>query len=100
MKNNLSLFEKINYNTTLVNNTKYQNFNNSKKYEIKIAREVEGIFIQILLKSMRNSLIENNLLNNNQSRLYTEIYDEQISKEMSTKGIGLANIILQQIQKK
>lgn len=100
MKNNLSLFEKINCNTTLVNNTKYQNFNNSKKYEIKIAREVEGIFIQILLKSMRNSLIENNLLNNNQSRLYTEIYDEQISKEMSTKGIGLANIILQQIQKK
>lgn len=100
MKNNLSFFEKINYKKTLVDDIRYQNIKNSKKYEMKIAREVEGLFIQMLLKSMRNSLTENNILNNNQSRLYTEIYDQQISKEMSTRGIGLTNIILQQIQKK
>lgn len=100
MKNNLSFFETINYKTTLVDDIKYQNLKNSKKYEMKIAREVEGLFIQMLLKSMRNSLTENNILNNDQSRLYTEIYDQQISKEMSTRGIGLTNIILQQIQKK
>ncbi|QCI24980.1 flagellar biosynthesis protein FlgJ [Buchnera aphidicola (Rhopalosiphum padi)] len=100
MKNDLSLFNITNYRAKFVNDLKYQVQNNPKKYQLEIAREVESLFIQILLKSMRNSLTQDNLLDSNQSRLYTEVYDQEISKEMTSKGIGLTKIILQQIQQK
>lgn len=101
MKNDLFLFNITNHRAKFVNNLKYQVQKNTKKCELEIARQVESLFIQIFLKSMRNSLTkDNNLLDNNQSRLYTEVYDEQISQDMTKRGIGLTNIILQQIQQK
>ncbi|QIQ41930.1 MAG: flagellar biosynthesis protein FlgJ [Buchnera aphidicola (Microlophium carnosum)] len=98
MNNDLLLFKTSNYNVQFINELKYQVRMNPKKYALQTAKEVEGVFIQILLKNMRNSLSQDSLLDNNQSRLYTDVYDQQLSQEMSKKGIGLTNIILKQIQ--
>lgn len=98
MNNNLLLFNLFNNSTQYINELKYQVHNDPKKYALQTAKEVESVFIQMLLKSMRNSLSHNNFLDNNQIRLYTDVYDQQLSKEMSDKGIGLTNIILQQIE--
>ncbi|WP_284443031.1 rod-binding protein [Buchnera aphidicola] len=98
MNDNLLLFKTSNYNMQFINELKYQVRLNPKKYELQTAREVEGVFIQLLLKNMRNSLSKDNLLDNNQSRLYTDFYDQQLSQEISKKGIGLSDIILKQIQ--
>ncbi|QCI22207.1 rod-binding protein [Buchnera aphidicola] len=97
MNNNLNI---INRSVKFINELKYQVHNDSKKYLRQTAIEVESLFIQILLKSMRNTLSKDNLLDNNQSNLYTEIYDQKISEEMSKKGIGLTEIILKQIEQK
>ncbi|QCI16014.1 rod-binding protein [Buchnera aphidicola] len=96
--NDNSLLNITNYNTQFIHELKYQVHNNPKKYALQTAKSVESIFIQILLKSMRNSLSNNTLLDNNQSRLYTDIYDQKISEEISKKGIGLTNIILKQLE--
>jgi len=98
MNDNLLLFNISNYNTQFVNELKYQVRGNPEKYALQTAKEVESVFIQMLLKSMRNSLLKDDLLDNNQSRLYTDVYDQQLSQEISKKGIGLTNIILKQIQ--
>ncbi|QFQ32516.1 flagellar biosynthesis protein FlgJ [Buchnera aphidicola (Aphis fabae)] len=100
MQNNLYLFNITNYHAKLVDDLKYQVKINPQKYSLETAKQVEGIFIHMLLKSMRYSLTEGNLLDNDQSRLYTEVYDEQISKELTKKGIGLSDIILKQIEQK
>lgn len=63
-----------------------------------VAKQVEGIFIQILIKSMRKTLPKKGLFNNSQILLYTELYDQNISQILSKKGIGLAKIIEKQIQ--
>ncbi|QCI19905.1 MAG: rod-binding protein [Buchnera aphidicola (Brevicoryne brassicae)] len=97
MNNNLNI---LNHSTQFINELKYQVRNDPKKHLRQTAIEVESLFIQILLKSMRNALSEDNLLDSNQSRLYTEIYDQKISQEMSKKGIGLTEIILKQIDLK
>ncbi|AHG60042.1 rod-binding protein [Buchnera aphidicola] len=99
MNNNLLLFNISNYGTKFIHELKYQVHNNAKKYSLQTAKEVEGVFIQILLKSMRSSLSKDNLIDNNQSRLYTDIYDQELSKILSKKGMGLTNIILKQLQK-
>ncbi|AEO08693.1 flagellar protein FlgJ [Buchnera aphidicola str. Ak (Acyrthosiphon kondoi)] len=98
MNDNLLLLNISNYNVKFVNELKYQVRSNPKKYALQTAQAVEGAFIQILLKSMRSSLSKDNLLDNNQSRLYTDIYDQKLSEEVSKKGIGLTDIILKQIQ--
>ncbi|QCI20480.1 flagellar biosynthesis protein FlgJ [Buchnera aphidicola (Brachycaudus cardui)] len=98
MKDNLLLFNIPHHRTQFIHELKYQVHNNPKKYSIQTAKEVESIFIHILLKSMRNSSSKDDLLGNNQSRLYTEIYDQELSQAMSKKGIGLTDIILKQIQ--
>ncbi|CAL4323519.1 Peptidoglycan hydrolase FlgJ [Buchnera aphidicola (Protaphis terricola)] len=97
MQYKLYLKDIQNYNVKFINELKYQVKNNSRKYALETAKAFESIFIHILLKSMRKSLNNDSLLDNNQSHLYTEVYDEQISQELSKKGFGLSNIILQQI---
>jgi flagellar protein FlgJ len=99
MNDNL-LLNISNYNTQFINELKYQIHSNPKKYALQTAREVESVFIQILLKNMRSSLSKDTLLDNNQSRLYTDIYDQKLSEYVSKKGIGLTDIILKQIQLK
>lgn len=100
MQNYLSLFNITNHHAQLFDDLKYQVKINPQKYSLETAKQVEGVFIQMLLKSMRSSFTEGSLLDNNQSRLYTEVYDEQISKELTNKGIGLTKMILQQIEQK
>ncbi|ACL30702.1 rod-binding protein [Buchnera aphidicola str. APS (Acyrthosiphon pisum)] len=99
MNDNLLLSNISDYNVQFINELKYQVRINPKKHALQTAKEVEGVFIQVLLKSMRSSLLKDNLLDNNQSRLYTDIYDQQLSQEISKKGIGLTDIILKQIEK-
>ncbi|QCI24411.1 flagellar biosynthesis protein FlgJ [Buchnera aphidicola (Muscaphis stroyani)] len=93
------LYNISNTHSKIVTELKYQVQKNPKKYALQTAKEVESIFIQMLLKSMRNSVSKSNLIDNNQSYLYTDIYDQQISKELSKKGIGFTQMILKQIEK-
>lgn len=98
MNDKLLLLNTSNYNTEFIHELKYQVRHNPSKYNLEAAKQVEGIFIQILLKSMRGSLLKDDLLDSDQIRLYTDVYDQKISEEMSKKGIGLTNIILKQIE--
>lgn len=100
MQNNLLLFNISNDNVRFINELKYKVRNRPKEYALDTAKEVESVFIQILLKSMRNSLSKNSLIDSNQSYLYTDVYDQQISREMTQKGIGLRQMILKQIESK
>lgn len=76
----------------------YVNSYNKKLDAHTISKQVEGIFIQMLLKSMRKTLPKEGLFDNSQTRLYTEFYDQNISQILSQKGIGLSQIIEKQIR--
>ncbi len=53
----------------------------------QVAQQVEGMFVQMMLKSMR-SLPQDGVLSSDQTRLYTSMYDQQIAQQMSQKGWG------------
>lgn len=68
----------------------------------KVARQFEGLFMQMMLKSMRDAGgDENGLFDNDQTRLYQDMYDKQLSLNMSENGsgMGLAKLLVQQLQK-
>lgn len=68
----------------------------------KVARQFEALFMQMMLKSMREAgTEEGGLFDNDQTRLYQDMYDKQISLSLSEggNGIGLAKLLVQQMQK-
>ncbi|RUO60087.1 rod-binding protein [Pseudidiomarina marina] len=62
------------------------------------ARQFEALFIQQMMKSMREAGGESELFNSSAMRNYTDMFDQQLATEVAGKGIGLAEQLLQQLQ--
>lgn len=63
----------------------------------KAAREFEGVFAQMLIKSMRDASFGNSLFPG-ENQLYRDMYDQQLAKSMTDgPGLGLAAVISRQL---
>lgn len=63
-----------------------------------VARQVEGMFVQMMLKSMREALPKDGIFSSDSTRMYTSLYDQQIAQQMTAgKGLGLADMMVQQM---
>jgi len=64
----------------------------------EVARQFETIFLKMMLKSMRDTVPESDLINNDKARFYESMYDDQISLDLSKRGdLGLAQMIVNQM---
>jgi flagellar protein FlgJ len=62
------------------------------------AQQFESLFTNMMLKSMRDAKLGQGLGDSQQSDLYQDMYDQQISLKMAQgKGIGLADMLVQQL---
>lgn len=63
------------------------------------AQQFETLFLQMVMKSMRDSVPQDGMLNSEQSRFYTGLLDQQMAQNLSSggKGIGFARLIEQQL---
>ena len=65
------------------------------------AKQFEGLFLQMVLKSMRDAVPREGLFDNDQSRMYESLLDQQLALVMSNKGsTGLAALIERQLGQK
>lgn len=69
----------------------------------EVARQFESLFLSEMLKSMRKAgdvFAEGNYLNSNQSELYRDMFDNQMSLTMAGgKGSGLAEALVRQLSR-
>ncbi|MBI5041911.1 MAG: flagellar assembly peptidoglycan hydrolase FlgJ [Gammaproteobacteria bacterium] len=64
----------------------------------KVAGQFEAMFVQQILKTMRESCLNEGLMDNDQSRLYQGMFDQQIALEMSRgQGLGLSDMLVRQL---
>jgi peptidoglycan hydrolase FlgJ len=63
------------------------------------AQQFEAVFIQMMLESMRAAgASEGGILDNDQSRLYQELFDQQIALDMARQGrLGIADLVARQL---
>jgi flagellar protein FlgJ len=62
------------------------------------ARQFESIFTKMMLKSMREASLGESLLDNDQSKFYLEMFDNQLAVQLSEgKGLGLAEMMVRQL---
>lgn len=63
-----------------------------------VAQQFEGLFVQMVLKSMRDASLGNGLFDSDQSRLYQDMFDGQLSTTLAGRGsLGLTDVIMRQL---
>ena len=66
----------------------------------QVAKQFEGIFIQMMLKSMRDASMGDEIFDSDQSQLYRDMFDKQVALDMAnSKGIGIADALVRQLGK-
>jgi flagellar protein FlgJ len=64
----------------------------------EVARQFEAIFLNNVLKGMREAKLADGITDNDQSKFYNDMYDQQLAVHLSGKpGVGLADLIVKQM---
>jgi len=63
------------------------------------AKQFEALFMNMLLKSMRETLPGSDPLSSDASKTYTGMLDQQMSQKMAAKGLGLADLIVKHLER-
>jgi len=61
------------------------------------AQQFEAVFMNMLLKSMRDATPQNGMFDNEQTRMYTSMLDQQLSQNLAKRGVGLADMMVRQL---
>lgn len=76
---------------------------NKEKEELKsVCEEFESIFLNMVFKEMRNTVIDGGLIEKDTGyNIFEDMYFEELSKEASNKddGIGIAKMLYEQFTK-
>ena len=66
----------------------------------QVAKQYESLFARMMIKSMRDAVGKDPMFGSDQEQSYQEMYDDQLSIELTKgKGLGLADILVKQMQK-
>lgn len=64
----------------------------------EVAKQFESIFVQMMVKSMRQASLGEGALDSDQSLFYRDMYDQQLGLHLSNSGgLGLAEVIKRQL---
>ena len=61
------------------------------------SKQFEVLFVNMLLKGMREAAPQNGPLDSEQTRMYTGMLDQQLAQAMAARGIGLADVMAKQL---
>ena len=61
------------------------------------AQQFEALFVNMMLKSMRDATPQDGLFDNQQTKLYQSMLDQQLGQTMASRGIGLADVLIRQL---
>lgn len=63
------------------------------------AKQFEAMFMNMILKSMRDATPQEGPFDSEQSRSFTAMLDQQLSQNLAGKGLGLADVLVKQLSK-
>ena len=61
------------------------------------ATQFEAMFINMMMKSMRDATPQDGMLDNQQSKMFTTMLDQQTSQNLAKRGTGLADVLIRQL---
>lgn len=61
------------------------------------AQQFEAVFMNMLMKSMREATPQDGMFDSQQTRMYTSMLDQQMTQRLASRGIGLAEVMVRQL---
>ena len=61
------------------------------------ATQFEAMFINMMMKSMREATPQEGIMDNQQSKMFTGMLDQQLSQNLAKRGMGLADVLTRQL---
>jgi len=61
------------------------------------AQQFEAVFMNMLMKSMREATPQDGMFDSDQTRMYTSMLDQQLTQRMASRGVGLADVMVRQL---
>ena len=61
------------------------------------ATQFEAMFINMMMKSMRDATPQEGLMDNQQTKTFTTMLDQQMSQNLAKRGVGLADVLVRQL---
>lgn len=75
-----------------------KNESNSDEALRAASKQVEAMFLQIMLKSMRNAALASGPFDSEQTKMVQELHDQQLASDLAqSKGVGLADALFRQL---
>jgi peptidoglycan hydrolase FlgJ len=99
MINSHNISGKLAIDTKSVDDLRLQAKQNPEQALKEVAQQFEAIFINMMLKSMREALPKKGIFDSQETQFYTQMLDQQLAQKMSTSGIGLADMMVQQLSR-
>lgn len=62
------------------------------------AQQFEAMFVQMMVKSMRDAVPESGMLSSSQGDMYQDMLDKQWSQTIASRGIGLADTLVDELK--
>lgn len=62
------------------------------------AQQFESVFLNMMLKSMREATPQDGMFDSEQTRMFTGMLDQQLAQSMASRGVGLADIMVKQLR--
>ncbi|MES2106606.1 MAG: flagellar assembly peptidoglycan hydrolase FlgJ [Pseudomonadota bacterium] len=90
--------DKAAFDSKSLDSLKQSTKDNSPEALRAAAKQFEGLFMNMMLKSMRQAgASQDSPFENDQTRMYTSMLDQQLSQSMANKGLGLADALVRQL---
>jgi flagellar protein FlgJ len=61
------------------------------------ATQFEAMFINMMMKSMRDATPQEGMTDNQQTKAFTTMLDQQTSQNLAKRGVGLADVLVRQL---
>lgn len=62
-----------------------------------VATQFEALFMNMVMKSMRDATPQDGMFDNQQSKMFTSMLDQQLTQSMAKRGLGLADVLVRQL---
>jgi len=63
------------------------------------AKQFEALFMNMMLKSMRDATPQDGMFDSQQTKMFTSMLDQQMSQNMAQRGVGLADMLERQLSR-
>lgn len=97
MINTYDISSKLAVDTRSVDDLRLQAKKDPDQALKEVAKQFEALFVHMMLKSMREATPKDGMFDSQQTQFYTQMLDQQLAQSMSSRGIGLADMMVKQL---